>query len=307
MSINPQVSRRTFLATVFGATILGVATPASALAINTFDIEVTRFTLPSQRLPINFVGYRIALLTDIHLGVFMPDDVVATAVNLINNEKPDLVLLGGDYIGVPDSFPGILFDPGRNLKFAKAKSADLIMSIYNTLSKILSGLNAPDGSLGILGNHDNWNDRKLCFQGLSSPQINILVNQYQTIKRGSEQIHIYGIDDLWTGIPRLDALREISASNEFTVALAHNPDVIESNMSNIRYDLAFAGHTHGGQINIPGLGPLVGYNIRSKTLTSGLFSTSSSHVYVSRGIGVVEIPYRLNCRPEISIFELVQG
>jgi uncharacterized protein len=301
-----KINRRKFLQ--FSA--VAACGGASLLYISQNDqsqlLEVTETSIEHPNLPKEFNGYRIALLSDIHHGVFMSDDFLRKIAKATIEAKPDLVLLLGDFLGIPDSFPATIFSPERNPKFFGSRRPELVNMIYESLVNLLSDIEAPDGLLAICGNHDHWNDSQICAKVFSQSKFQLMINAEKTIKRNNASISLFGADDLWTGIPRLSKSFITYQANTFRVLMAHNPDFHYETLGTFGsvFDLGVSGHTHGGQIVIPGIGCPYGYNVRHEEFAYGLNKRLNSLVYTSRGLGVVEIPYRVNCRPELTILSL---
>ncbi|MCO6429934.1 MAG: metallophosphoesterase [Deltaproteobacteria bacterium] len=301
-------SRRRFFKFALGGTLAFGAVGAAPRSVDTYDLETTSSHIRLANLAPQFENYRIAFLSDIHLGPFVPDDYLASVIDEVNNQRVDLVLLGGDYIGIPDSYPARLFKEVEGANYPARRGSEIAELIFRKCAQVLGSAKAHDGIFGVLGNHDHWNNSGLCKKHFVGP-IRLLVNELATIRRGSALLEIVGVDDLWTGVPRLSQAQKAFRPEATRVLVSHNPDYIERvvQASVARFDLALAGHTHGGQIKLPLFGPLIGYNVRSTILNEGPCRVRECHAHVSRGIGVVDIPLRLNCRPELTVLELVRA
>jgi predicted MPP superfamily phosphohydrolase len=123
-----------------------------------------------------------------------------------------------------------------------------------------------------------------------------------SIKKGSSYIWIGGAGDYWEDEIGIDRAFEGVPKQECKILLAHNPDSIDTNYET-RLDLTIAGHTHGGQVNIPFFGTPV-LPVINKAYSSGLIRTNKKNIYISRGLGWAIIPVRFNCFPEISVLRL---
>lgn len=303
-----MISRRTFLKTA-GLLSVGVAA-ASGVALSgeetsDFQLEEIRIALPD--LPAEFYNYRIAFISDLHLGPWFPIDWLATVLARIEDSKPDLLLLGGDYIWIPDSTLSALFPGMREKKFAALSPDTMAPAIFAAVADQLKKVAAPDGVCAIYGNHDRWEGPEVCRDLIARAGVSFLVNSTFEVKRAASSLQIYGVDDYWTGFPNYAPDISTGARN-VRILLSHNPDgiIAAGHVNPGGFDLALAGHTHGGQICLPVVGPLV-TNVRNKQLRQGLAQTATFPAYVSRGLGVVEIPYRINCRPEISLLTLIKA
>jgi uncharacterized protein len=300
------MDRRAFLRCGLAAAGLSAlsAPNASALADDVaLRMEVVRIPL----LPKSFDGFRIGFLSDPHLGPWVPDELVAQAVQRLKNEKVDLVCFGGDFIGIPESFPGGLFPIKRNEKLAALRKSAMPDSIFGRVAGLLAGIRSANGSFAVYGNHDNWVGPRICRRKLAEGGITILKNEGHVVNRGGEALRLLGCDDYWTGVPAFAAPAK-KPEREIRVLLCHNPDYVSYLLesTNVEFDLALCGHTHGGQIKLPFIGAL-SYNIRDRRFGEGLVRHAKGQVYTSRGIGVVEIPFRLNCPPEVSVLVLLRG
>jgi hypothetical protein len=164
-------------------------------------------------------------------------------------------------------------------------------------------LAAPAGVYAVLGNHDHWADTERSLYWLEKTGQN-LRHRTATIARDGQRIWLVGAGDLWEDHVGLDGLLSGIPDGECRIVLAHNPDTADTDFS-ARVDLILAGHTHGGQVNLPFIGPPV-LPVKNKTYSSGLkFSPRGAPVFISRGIGWAVYPVRFNCLPEIAVLELV--
>jgi predicted MPP superfamily phosphohydrolase len=229
-------------------------------------------------------------LSDIHHGPWTTIGRVRRIVEVVNALAPDLVALTGDYILLhADYFPPV--------------------------ASALAGLRASVGVVGVLGNHDWRHDGPLCRRELTRAGVRVIDNDrlFVTPSRtlaGRDDgtgLCVAGVGDLWTdsqdynralaGVP-LDVPR---------LLLSHNPDVAEERAflaSGHRVDLMLSGHTHGGQVALPFVGPLVTMSRFGKKYARGLVAGPVCPVYVSRGLGMAMLPLRLGSTPEIALFEL---
>lgn len=242
-------------------------------------VEVTTLPLALPRLPEEFHGYRLAQISDFHIGTWLTREHLAEAVDLVNQLEPDVVAITGDLV---------TFDPER---FAP----DLI--------EVLSRLAPKDASLAVMGNHDHWSDPKLVRQIFKEAGIIDLSNDVYTLKRGSARLFFAGVDDYYDGLDRLDQVLGRLPGDETAILLAHEPDFADVSAKTGRFDLQISGHTHGGQINLPVLGPpfLPRYG---RKYPSGLYHVNGMVQYTNRGLGTAEMQIRYKCSPEITLFIL---
>jgi hypothetical protein len=293
-----MLRRRDFLKLAVGA---GVSSSFRVPHFSTEDLQVEEFTheLPKGKAP--GLKLKIGFLTDLHFGPALPESILEKAVKKLNDAEVDIALLGGDLTWVPDSNLSKLFRVVRNKEFQSytmsSKQSELLLEYT---ASFLNELKAPMGVYAVLGNHDRFlYSVKQCREILGS-NLKVLINESVYLDLGDHSLELYGTDDYWTGRPR-----HLSPSKTPRICLSHNPDFIEESLLGAPewFDLALCGHTHGGQIHLPVLGALT-YNIKSSRFKQGLIKLKNSAVYTSRGLGVVEIPYRLNCTPELTIVEM---
>lgn len=278
-----QVSRRGFLK-AFGQAILGGSVTAGAGYYYSSEIEPERLVVEQVRIPLRDLGppldgFTIVQLTDLHLHPYTQIEFVKQAVDMANSLQPDLVVLTGDYV----------------LQGAE--------SIFE-LAPVLGELNARYGVFAGLGNHDYWTDVQVICQGLAGARIPVLRNQGLELAVGRSSIFLAGLDDVWSGTPDLRASLDNLSGKIPAILLAHEPDWADNASQDGRVSLQLSGHTHGGQVRLPGLGPPILPPFGQK-YDQGLQRASGMWVYTSRGVGVIGPPVRLNCPPEVTEITLV--
>ena len=272
------MNRRTFLKAAFAA---AVPAPIAAASYGLFEagrVRVERHTLPLPYLPQSFDGLRVAFLTDIHHGPFVPLDAVTSVVRTTLALQPDLILLGGDYSYTDAKYIAPCFD-------------------------VLAGLKAPLGVFGVLGNHDYRHGLAETKAGMAAAKVTELTNTGVWLTRGRERVRLGGVDDLWYGQPDVAAALGDATSMDACLLVSHNPDVAET-IRDRRVGLVLSGHTHGGQAVIPGIGsPFVPSRYGQKYLR-GRVQAPATTVYISRGLGTVGGPMRFNSPPELTLITL---
>ncbi|MFA6537516.1 MAG: metallophosphoesterase [Patescibacteria group bacterium] len=250
--------------------------------IKTTKIPIT--LSPSQ----NKATIKIAFLTDWHLGYFKGPFFANRIVNLVKNEKPDLILLGGDFLDRKRKPEDTIF-PLQKISLLIPTFAVMGNHEYNT-----GGINDED-----------FEDRtKELRQFFFKNKIKVLDNGCETISLKNKKINIAGIIDLWTGKADLRKAYETCDPRQKTVLLAHNPDVILSPPAE-KFDLILSGHTHNGQVRLPFIGSI--YPIPTelgRKFGQGLFQLKNNQLYISSGIGEGGTRARLFNRPELTIIEL---
>lgn len=271
-----SLTRRKFLRRAVGATL---ATGVVGWPLwEAREIGSTATTIPVAGLPLGFDGLRVAFLADTHHGIFFPLSYIEKTVELTNGLRPDLILLGGDYI---------------------YRSASYIAPVMQVLGK----LQAPLGVYAVRGNHDNAINPILTSLELRRHGIREISNTGVWLRRGTDRLFLAGVDDLLTGRPDLRAALAATSLNDPALLLTHNPDFMER-MRDPRVRLGFCGHTHGGQVCLPLVGPPIVPSAYGQKYAYGLVQAPATPVYVTSGVGAVFPPVRLNCPPEISCLTL---
>ncbi len=245
--------------------------------------------MPIPDLPGDLAGLRIVQISDLHLGSGVPIGYLNKWVDVVNNRGPDLVVVTGD-----------LVHHGR-------------AEWTGVAARLLARLQAGEGVLAILGNHDwgacsmgqgfaAWADR--VATALTGRGVRVLRNEAVAVRRGPVPLHIVGLDDYWGD--RYDPAAAFAAVPPSTpcIALAHNPDCF-LDLLDTPASWTLAGHTHGGQVNLPLLGPPV-LPVRHKQFVAGHYRLASKNLYVNRGIGWLR-RVRFNARPEITEFTLTRA
>jgi hypothetical protein len=277
-----RLSRRSFLKALahltlaVGGSSLGLYGYARELEPEWLKVERVSIPLPSldpQGPPI-----RIAQLSDIHLHPHTQLDQVQRAVERCNALRPHLVVLTGDFV------------------YANTQSAwDLALA--------LAKLEAPQGLFAILGNHDYWTDPEEVQTALENVGVRFIINRGATLHVRGQGLNLAGLDDIWSGQPDLDAALGPLPPEHPTLLLCHEPDFATQVAADGRVQLQLSGHTHGGQVRIPGFGAPI-LPPFGRQFDQGLFQVGSMLLYVNRGLGVISPPVRVNCRPEVTLITL---
>lgn len=274
------MNRREFLKVGGLAVGAGLITATSYLAINdeSQDPVVDRIPLAIKNLHPTLEGFTIVQITDVHLYPMTQPALVEKSVIMANELNPDLVVLTGDYVWQE-------------------------LAAIDELAPILAGLNAKYGVFSTLGNHDYWLDADVITAAMESAGLPVLINQGLSIQHGKGTIYIAGLDDGWSGKPDLNKTLDRADPAEPVILLCHEPDLADRYSLDGRVNVQLSGHTHGGQIRIPGIGALI-LPYLGRKYDLGLYRVNDMLLYTNRGLGVISEPVRLNCPPEISQFIL---
>ncbi len=254
-------------------------------------VEFVRRKLMLPGISPSLVGLRLVALSDLHRGPCTDFEYLSTVVRRVNQMEPDLVLIPGDFVSY---------------------SAEYFDDVY----KLLSGLSPSIAVLGTLGNHDHWVDEARAREVLMSAGVVCIENTHVVVtpekrlqssrERGNEGLYIAGVGDLWEGRVDVRSAVEGIPASQPRILLSHNPDVAELGPAqDVRVDLQISGHTHGGQVLIPGIGAVVTASRYGTKYLSGLNEGPSWPVYTMRGVGTTALPVRLGAPPEVVVFEVV--
>ncbi len=278
----PSTARRRFLEQT---AIALSATPFVALAYGfvyeRLDVEVTHRRIRLARLPKAFEGFRIAQLSDFHISPFMPADEIRRCVTMTNQLKADSVVLTGDYLAWDTEAQG-------------------------EVVQALTGLRAPYGVFGCLGNHETATKTEESITRLFATQgIHILRQERAPIRLCGETLNLIGVDDSLTESTELKVIKPLVMPDTVNILLIHEPDSnVLDRAVELGIDLTLAGHTHGGQLSLEFLHRGLSLARMETPYVSGWFEKAGAQLYVNRGIGTCGFPIRLGARPEITVLEL---
>lgn len=268
-----RLSRRDALRAL-GATAAGVAVGpvAYGAAYGRHHLELVEADVPVSGLPPEHDGLRVGLITDVHHSAAVSADAVMRAVRLLKSAAPDMVVLGGDYVTYGNR------------------------AYVEPVAELLSPLaHAPHGSFAVLGNHDD--DRDMAA-ALGRNRFVVLKDQRTRLTIAGEPLDIVGIR-FWTR--RAEHLAPIlRGTGPNTILLAHDPRRL-SQAAEFDVPLVLSGHTHGGQVVLPGIGAVAKKDF---PVLAGYARRTNSSLFVSRGVGTVYVPVRLNCPPDVAVLTL---
>jgi predicted MPP superfamily phosphohydrolase len=265
------VTRRAFMV---GGAAAGVGLATYSGTIGRHQFEILHRTFAIANLPDAFQNFRIVQISDIHLEEYTETWFLEKMVAEVNALSPELVLITGDFVS-----------RGPRALSVGRHAAGLA-------AEILTGLKAPQ-RFGILGNHDG------------TP---MLVDNYLPIERGSDHFWLAGACDPGTSTCYLD-LAIPNKPDAPVLFMCHEPDFVDTVIKHPRFpgiNLMLSGHTHGGQVRLPMVGPLI-LPPMGKKYVHGLFDFGHMQLYVNRGLGTVGLPFRFNCPAEITNITLVRA
>jgi uncharacterized protein len=256
--------------------VFSVSIYAHKIEPNWLDVTTTEIKLPN--LERAFDGYRIVQITDLHAGDGIDRAQLEKVVELVNAQNPDLVVITGDLV---------------------SRLPRQHVNLLDTLTK----LHPRDVTLSVLGNHDVFNDATPVRKAIAKAGITLLENTVYTLHRDRSTLHIAGVGDVFFKLDDLDRVLTQLPTTGAAIMLAHEPDFADEAAATGRFGLQLSGHSHGGQIRIPFYGGYVPDFARK--YPRGRYQVGNMIQYTSRGIGMIKIYARFNCRPEISVFNLV--
>ena len=281
-----KLSRRSLLKrATLGAGVLAIGLAGYSGLIEPNIIDVTRLDLKVNRLSEAFDGFKIALISDLHYGPYTGDHEISAAVHDANQLKPDIVFLLGDF--VTESLMGRSNDGAR-----KAEPC----------AKLLARLGAPYGVFAVLGNHDYATNPEFVAEALTSHGITLLRNANEVVERDGARFWLVGLNDAMFGYAALEEALRGAPADEPKVLLVHEPDFADES-SRYGIDVQFSGHSHGGQIRLPGIHPLWLPALANKYYR-GYYRVRDLQLYTNRGIGTVALPFRFCAPPEVTLVTL---
>jgi len=259
-----------------------------SLASRRYGIELRRFAGPATYRD-QVAHLRIAHLTDLHVGRITPVEVQLTAVEMTNAEKPDLILLSGDFVCHSQLY-------------------------LDQLTEVMSAFEAP--VMAVLGNHDHWSGAEEVRRALERGGVEVLTNRHTTITLRHERLQVIGLDDAYTGHARRDEAVKGLRHDLPTIALSHIAEEADG-LWRQGVPLVLSGHTHGGQVTLARLHEFAVGKIAGHKYVHGLYGSRrhagqraddepAGAVYVGAGIGAAVVPFRIGDRGkrEVTMFEL---
>ena len=245
---------------------------------NAEDIKIRRHDIRLPRVPDSFDGFTILQLSDLHAD--MNGGAMRRLIELLPTVSYDLCVLTGDYRG---------------------KTYGPYQGAIDGLARVRANLQGP--VYGVLGNHDTIR----MVPALEEIGIRMLLNESEAIERGGEHIHLVGIDD--AHYYRVDNIEKAASSvpaAAFSILLSHTPEIYRQ-ATHAGFQVLLSGHTHGGQICLPGAIPIILDSVLPRRMGAGAWTYRGMIGYTSVGVGSCILPVRLNCPPEITLHRLLRS
>jgi predicted MPP superfamily phosphohydrolase len=245
------------------------------------EIEVTRINLPVRGLPAALEGMVACQLSDLHVDRDEDLERLVLAVGAVNAQRPDLVFLTGDYFTGPQTMRRYLAGFREAIRLLEPR-----LGVY-----------------AVAGNHDHWSSVERITGALTQVGVRVLANESHRLRLRGESLVVVGIDDLWSR--RAEPSRAFAdvRPGECTVVLAHNPDTALY-ARHLKPGVMLSGHTHGGVVRLPFYGSPLKLLRIGKEFYAGLNRYRDFYIYTNRGLGTYWLRIRINCRPEVSRFQL---
>ena len=247
------------------------------------SLQKQPYTVSPPNWPQACDGLSVAVLADLHAGApHIGLEQIERVVEITNAARPDLILLAGDYV-IQGVVGGEFMEPEK-------------------AAAILSELRARLGVYAVLGNHDWWLDAERVGRALTENGMTLLEDASTALQIGECRFTLVGISDYWEGPHDVDKAFAGVEAGAPAIAFTHNPDVFPELPMPI--SLAIAGHTHGGQVNLPGLGRPIVPSAYGERFAAGVIRETGQDYFVSTGIGTSILPVRFRVPPEVAIVEL---
>ena len=254
--------------------------------VSTSGLDVKEIKIVNKKLPESFKGFKIVHISDIHYGKTIDKKKLEKVVNQINLIEPDLVVFTGDLID---------------------KDTDITDEIIKDLTDELSNINAKYGKYAVKGNHDYTSDSFI--EIIENSEFNLLDNSYDLLYNNeNESLLILGLSSsIKTEIDYDKTLSYFTLENPnkeiYSIALMHEPDNIDELLKHHSVDLVLSGHSHGGQIRLPFIGPITKINGANKYYDE-YYKVSDTDLYISYGLGTTTYPFRLFNKPSINFYRI---
>lgn len=261
---------------------LGLGSVMRALGRHRFDVDdfqIDQLDVQVPGLSADFDNFRLVQISDIHMGHWISPERLAGVVELVNEQSADVLLLTGDFVSY------------------------VFEQVRASLTDSLAAMQARVGKLAVLGNHDHWLGAAAVRQVLQDSGVIELANDVYIVQRERGSLVFAGVDDIIVGADDLGLVLSKLPDDAPALLLAHEPDFADQSAATGRFFMQLSGHSHGGQIVLPGYGPLLrGPHFYRYPI--GLYQVENMLQYTNRGIGTHVFRVRINCPPEITVITL---
>lgn len=239
--------------------------------------RVVKYDFTHRDVPEAFEGFRIAFVSDLHYKSLLKEQGLNNLVRLLIAQKADVLLMGGDY----------------------QEGCEYVEPLFAALSRVKT----PMGTYGVMGNNDYERCHDEIVRTMKHYGMRVLEHEVDTLRKDGQQIIIAGVrnpfDLTHNGVSPTLAL----SPKDFVILLVHTPDYIED-VSVANTDLALAGHTHGGQVRVFGVAPVLNSHYGNRFLTGLAYNTAKIPLIITNGIGTSQLPIRIGAPAEVVMITL---
>lgn len=239
--------------------------------------RVVEYGFTHRDVPEAFEGFRIAFISDLHYKSLLQAEGLEQLVSLLNEQRPDVLLMGGDY----------------------QEGCEYVAPLFEALARVKT----PMGTYGVMGNNDYERCYEDILRAMRRHGIRVLEHEVATLLRGNDKILVAGVRNPFDLRHNRVSPTLALSPEEFVILLVHTPDYVEQ-VSVANTDLALAGHTHGGQVRLFGIAPVQNSQYGNRFLTGLVYNTARVPMIVTNGIGTSQLPIRMGAPAEIVMITL---
>lgn len=254
--------------------------------IGTMGFNTKEYTINDKYIPEGFDGLKIVHFSDLHYNRAITLSKVKDIINEINMINPDIVVFTGDLVD---------------------KDATITNKDYANLTNTLEKINAKYGKYAIMGNHDYYKDSEKIINVYTDSGFKYLDNNYDLIySKNNEPIFIGGVNTSSYNMDDVDKTMEYFNDHDddiYKIILIHEPDITDKIVNNYHVNLILAGHSHNGQIRLPIIGAIY-TPPGAKKYYDNYYNIDGTKLYISSGLGVSTVNYRLWNRPSINFYRI---